>query len=123
MEEINCGAIRIADEVLADIAIKAALEVEGVVGVRQRIFDGAKNLVSGKVTITKGVTLAPTEAGLDITVQVAVRYGCKIQRVCATVQQDVADAIVDMTGIQVHYVNVAVVGIVAAKPNCKKLAK
>ena len=122
MEEINCGTIRIADEVLADIAIKAALEVDGVVAVRQRMFDGAKNLVSGKVTVTKGVILSPSEAGLDVTVQVAVRFGCKIQNICALVQEEVAEAIADMTGIQVCRVNVAVVGIVAVKRNCKKLA-
>ena len=122
MEEINCGTIRIADEVLADIAIKAALEVDGVIAVRQRMFDGAKNLVSGKVTVTKGVILSPSEAGLDVTVQVVVRFGCKIQNICALVQEEVAEAIGDMTGIQVRQVNVAVVGIVAVKRNCKKMA-
>lgn len=122
MEEINCGTIRIADEVLADIAIKAALEVDGVVAVRQRMFDGAKNLVSGKVTVTKGVILSPSDSGLDLTVQIAVRFGCKIQNICALVQEEVAEAIADMTGIQVRQVNVAVVGIVAVKRNCKKLA-
>lgn len=122
MEEINCGTIRIADEVLADIAIKAALEVDGVVAVRQRMFDGAKNLVSGKVTVTKGVILSPSDAGLDVTVQIAVRFGCKIQNICALVQQEVSEAIADMTGIQVRQVNVAVVGIVAVKRNCKKMA-
>ena len=122
MEEINCGTIRIADEVLADIAIKAALEVDGVVAVRQRMFDGAKNLVSGKVTVTKGVILSPSDAGLDVTVPIAVRFGCKIQNICALVQQEVSEAIADMTGIQVRQVNVAVVGIVAVKRNCKKMA-
>ena len=122
MELNNNGTIRISDEVIADIAIKSTLEVNGVVGVRQGVLDGAKNLVSGKVTIAKGVTLAPSEAGLDITVQIAVRYGCRIQDICSAVQQEVADAVSDMTGITVHHVNVVVVGIVASRVKCKKNA-
>lgn len=115
MENLENGAIRISDEVIADIAIKAALDVKGVVAVRQRIFDGAKNLVSGKVTISKGVTLAPTNAGLDITVQIAVRYGYKIQDVCSAVQREVAESVNDMTAITVRHVNVSVIGIVVPR--------
>ena len=115
MENFENNGIRISDEVIADIAIKAALDVKGVVGVRQRIFDSAKNLVSGKVSTVKGVTLAPTDLGLDITVQIAVRFGLKIQDVCAVVQREVADSITDMTGITVHNVNVSVVGIVVPR--------
>ena len=115
MDNCENGAIRISDDVIADIAIKAVLDVRGVVGVRQRMFDGAKNLVSGKVTISKGVTLSPTEFGLDITIQVAVRYGFKLRDVCAAVQREVSDAVADMTGMEVRRVNVAVVGIVVPK--------
>lgn len=123
MELNNNGAIRISDEVIADIAIKASLEVSGVVGVRQGVFDGARNLVSGNVTIAKGVTLAPAENGIDITVQIAVRFGCKIQEVCAAVQQEVAEAVTDMTGIAVRRVNVAVVGIVATRGSRRNSAQ
>lgn len=123
MEEIKNGAIRIADEVIADIALKAATEVEGVAGVRQRILDNAKNLVSSRNTVVKGVTLVPSDAGLELTVQITVLFGAKIQSVCANVQQEVAQAVTDMTGIEVRNVNVAVVGVVLAKQGCKKIVK
>ncbi len=124
MEEMKNGSIRIADEVIADIAIKAAQDVDGVAGIHQRrMLNNAKNLMAARGTFVKGVTLAPTEEGLDLTVQISVLFGSKVQKVCAAVQQEVADAVADMTGMDVRCVNVAVVGVVAAKPNCKKISK
>ena len=123
MEENKNGSIRISDEVIADIAIKAAKDVEGVASVHQRILDSAKRLVSSRADVVNGITLVPTEAGLDLTVQISVLFGVKIQDVCAAVQQEVADAVTDMTGITVRSVNVSVAGVVVAKPACKKSAK
>ena len=123
MEEINNGSIRIADEVIADIAIKAAQDVDGVASVHQRILNNAKNIMSSRVTFAKGVTLAPSELGLELTVQISVLFGSKVQAVCSAVQKEVAEAVADMTGINVRSVNVSVVGVVQPKPNCKKAAK
>ena len=123
MEEIKNGSIRIADEVIADIAIKAAEDVEGVAGVHQRLLNNAKNLMSSKVTFVKGVTLIPSEAGLELTVQISVLFGTKIQDVCAVVQHEVAEAVSDMTGIPVRNINVAVVGVAQTKSCVKKNTK
>lgn len=123
MEENRNGSIRISDEVIADIAIKAAKEVEGVANVHQRIFDSAKNLVSSRMTIVKGVTLLPSDSGLDLTVQISVMFGCKVQEVCAAVQREVAEAVSDMTGIVVRSVNISVIGVSVAKAGCKKSSK
>ncbi len=123
MEEVKNGSIRIADEVIADIAIKAAQDVEGVANVHQRLLNNAKSLMSSRVTFVKGVTLVPSENGLELTVQISVLFGSKIQDVCAVVQQEVAGAVSDMTGIEVKSVNVAVVGVAVAKPVVKKSMK
>ena len=123
MEEIKNSAIRIADDVIADIAIKTAQEIDGVSIVHPRLMNSIKNLVPSRANVVKGVVLTPTEAGLDITVQVSVLFGVKVQPVCSAVQQEVADAITDMTGIVVRSVNVCVVGVVVPKANCKKISK
>jgi len=121
MELNNNSAIRISDEVLADIAVKAALEVNGVAGVRQHLFSGARSLVNGKATNVSGVLLSASEKGMVVTVQIAVRFGVKIQDVCAQVQQAVAEAVSDMTGMEVASVNVVVVSVVATRrADCKK---
>lgn len=120
MEEIKNGSIRISDEVIADIAIHAAKEVEGVATVHQRTFENAKSLVSSRTPMVKGVTLVPSENGLDITIRISVLFGCKVPDVCAAVQQEVADAVADMTGIEVNNVNVSVVGLAVAKASAAK---
>lgn len=119
MEEIKNGSIRIADEVIADIAIKAAQDVKGVAGVYPRLLSHTKSLMSAKVPFVKGVLLAPSVAGLDLTIQISLRFGVKVQEVCAEVQKEVAEAVSDMTGIAVRNVNVAVVDVVQAKPGKK----
>ena len=123
MEEIKNGSIRISDEVIADIAIKAARDVEGVASVHQRLLENAKNLMSSHVTFVKGVTIAPSENGLELTVQISVLFGAKVQDVCVNVQREVADAVSDMTGISVCFVNVAVVGVALPKATNKKSSK
>ena len=123
MEEIKNGSIRISDEVIADIAIKATQDVEGVANVHQRLLENAKSLVSSQVTFVKGVTIAPSENGLELTVQISVLFGVKVQDVCVNVQREVAQAVSDMTGISVRSVNVTVVGVALPKTAPKKSTK
>ena len=111
MEEVKNGSIRIADEVIADIAIKAAQDVEGVANVHQRLLNNAKSLMSSRITFVKGVTLVPSENGLELTVQISVLFGSKIQDVCAVVQQEVAGAVSDMTGIEVKEVDIRIASV------------
>lgn len=123
MEEIKNGTIRISDEVIADIAIKAAQDVEGVASVQQRLLENAKNIMSSRVTFVKGVLLNPSEAGLELTVQISVLFGTKVQDVCAVVQREVKEAVADMTGISVSAVNVSVVSVSLPKAPAKKSSK
>ena len=123
MEEIKNGTIRISDEVIADIAIKAAQDVEGVASVQQRLLENAKNIMSSRVTFVKGVLLNPSESGLELTVQISVLFGTKVQDVCAVVQREVKEAVADMTGISVSAVNVSVVSVSLPKAPAKKSSK
>ena len=54
MEEIKNGSIRISDEVIADIAIHAAKEVEGVASVDKRTIEIAESLTSSRPRMVKG---------------------------------------------------------------------
>ena len=123
MEEIKNGTIRISDEVIADIAIKAAQDVEGVASVQQRLLENAKNIMSSRVTFVKGVLLNPSESGLELTVQISALFGTKVQDVCAVVQREVKEAVADMTGISVSAVNVSVVSVSLPKAPAKKSSK
>lgn len=115
----NHGFIRISDAVIADIAIRAAKDVEGVVSVNQGVWDSARNLISSNGKLIRGVHVVAADGALELTVQIAVRFGCKIPDVSAQVQESVTEAVADMTGFSIRAVNVSVVGVLPERESGK----
>lgn len=117
MTEINdikpaVGQIQIADEVIAIIAATAAQEVEGVVttqGGAISEFFGKKNNQSKGVK----VTVEGDEAKLEI--EVAIKYGTKLQQAAADIQEKVKNAVETMTGLAVTAVDVRISSVVTEK--------
>ncbi len=108
------GQIQIADEVIGDIAVTAALEVEGVtegVGSNKSIVE-----FFGRRSQTKCVRVSKEENEVILDMDIIVNFGTKIQIVAEEVQKKVKNAVETMTGIPVPVVNVAVSGIVKEKP-------
>ena len=108
------GQIQIADEVISDIAVTAALEVEGVT-------DGGagsnKSIVEffGRRGQTKCVRVSKEENEVILDMDIIVSFGTKVQVVAEEVQKKVKNAVETMTGISVPAVNVAVSGILKEK--------
>jgi uncharacterized alkaline shock family protein YloU len=115
MNENNCGSIKISEEVIASIAITAALEIDGTAKVHQKLLTSAKNIVGSIKATQKGVSLVTTDNGLDVTVQISVKNGYKIPDVAVAVQENVKEALMNMTGINVYRVNVIVSNVVEQK--------
>jgi len=109
MSENTNGKVKIADEVLANIAGTAVLEAEGVAGMSNQM-DFAGRL-RGKTS--KGINLSVNEEEVQITISIVVKTGVKIQEVALDVQQKVKNAIETMTGFAVTEVNIQVVGLAA----------
>lgn len=105
------GFIEISDEVVAAIAVTAALEVDGVCGNPTKGF--AEFL--GKKGYTKCTRLAREEGVLEIDLDLVVKFGAKVQMVAQSVQESVKNSIETMTGMEVSVVNVAVNGIMKEK--------
>ena len=106
------GQIQIADEVVGVIAVTAALEVEGVVaGVH------GKGIVEffGKKGHTKCVKIAKDENEAVLDMEIIVKFGTKVQKVAAEVQERVKSTVETMTGLNVAAVNVSVSGVVKEK--------
>ncbi len=104
------GEVLIANDVIATIACVAATEVEGVAAMSGNITNeiigklGVKNASKGaKIDLDNG----EVRAELSITMQ----YGYSIPKVCAQVQERVAAAIRNMTGLEVVEVNLHIVGV------------
>lgn len=110
INEIEENGIKIADDVVATIAGKAASEVKGVYSMSGG-FAGGISEVFGKKSYTKGIKVDNTEKDLKIDVNIIVEYGARIPDVAYEIQNRVKKAIESMTGLEVAEVNVHVQGV------------
>ena len=119
MEEKK-DTLKISDEVVAVITGVAASETEGVFSVGTGSFaSGWTELLGGKKNNAKGIKVVMGEGLVTIEIQLVVKYGVRITDVAASVQENVKNAVEEMTGFTVEKVDVRVVGIKAA-PEVKK---
>jgi uncharacterized alkaline shock family protein YloU len=109
-DQLQPGLIRISDDVVATIAGLAALDTPGIAAMSGGISEGLAKRLSGK-NVQKGVSVevGAVEAAIDL--RVIVNYGCRIQEVCHDLQDNVREAVENMTGLTVVEVNVKVEGV------------
>ena len=108
----SSGQVQIAGDVIASIARTAVLEAEGVAGMAGYFTGDLAGRLSRKKP-SKGVAIKVTDGDVNITVEIVVKSGTKIQSVAKDVQQKVKNAIETMTGFTANEVNVFVSGLVA----------
>lgn len=104
------GKIRISEDVIAQLAIKALTSVEGVLPANPGLM---ANLRLGRKTIN-GVRIAISETEspeIDIDVYITVKYGLRIPDVCWDVQEAIKDQVERFTGYAIKGVNIYVQGI------------
>ncbi|MEI7027180.1 Asp23/Gls24 family envelope stress response protein [Paenibacillus sp. y28] len=109
-EQEQTGNIRISDDVVATIAGLAALETPGISGMSGGISEGLAKRLSGK-NVQKGVSVEVGQVEAAIDLRVIVNYGSQIQDVCRDLQENVREAVENMTGLSVVEVNVKVEGV------------
>lgn len=104
------GEVRIADSVVANIALLAAKETEGV-------FDtvgNAANEIMTKVGVksaSKGVRVEIIDSVVSIDLALIMQYGYNIPNTCKKVQDKVKISIENMTGLEVSDVRIRIAGI------------
>ena len=108
--EIEENGIKIADDVIAIIAGKAASEVMGVYSMAGG-FAGGISEVFGKKSFAKGIKVDNSEKKLKIDVNIIVEYGSRIPDIAYEIQNRVKKAVENMTGLNVEEVNVHVQGV------------
>ena len=109
-DEKDGGEVLIANDVIATIACVAATEVEGVAAMSGNIT----NEIIGKLGVknsSKGARIDLDNGEVRAELSITMQYGYSIPKVCAVVQERVAAAIRNMTGLEVVEVNVHVVGV------------
>ena len=104
------GEVRIADSVVANIAILAAKETEGV-------FDAVGNAANeimtkvGVKSASKGVRVEIIDGVVNVDLALIMQYGFNIPNTCKKVQDKVKNSIENMTGLKVDDVNIRISGI------------
>ncbi len=110
VKEIEENGIKIADDVIAIIAGKAASEVTGVYSMSGG-FAGGISEVFGKKSYAKGIKVDNSDRKLKIDVNIIVEYGARIPDIAYEIQNRVKKAVENMTGLNVEEVNVHVQGV------------
>ncbi|MDQ0156437.1 Asp23/Gls24 family envelope stress response protein [Robertmurraya andreesenii] len=104
------GKIEIAPEVIEVIAGIAASEVEGVSQMRGNFASGVVERL-GKKNHGKGVKVELTEDGIKVDVYCLMKFGVSIPTVAQKVQDNIRQALLNMTALEAEEVNVHIVGI------------
>lgn len=104
------GKIRISEDVIAQLAIKALNSVEGVSpsspGIMANLRLGRKTINGVRISISDGET-----PEILVDAYIAVKYGLRIPDVCWDVQEAVKEQIERFTGYSIKGVNVYVQGV------------
>ena len=116
MEVTNSGAMKgslqISTDVISKIAKLATLEVEVIYSVSGNILSGKGFALVRKMPMQKPISVELNDDVAEISVNVVVKYGCKIPQLSEKVQENVKNAVQNMTCITVSKVNVIVTGVV-----------
>jgi len=103
------GSIHISEEAVAGIAGSAALEVDGVAGLRSGYSKDTER--SGSKALTKGVKVRTDNETLAIDLYLLARPDLPLANLGTEVQQAVKSAVEAATAVQVQCVNVAICGV------------
>lgn len=114
-QETNLGKVEIAPEVIEVIAGIAATEVEGVAAMRGNFAAGVVERL-GKKNHGKGVKVELTNEGIVVDVYVLMHFGVSIPSVAQGIQDNIRQALLTMTGLDLKEVNVHVVGVTFDTP-------
>ncbi len=104
------GKVEIAPEVIEVIAGIAASEVEGVSQMRGNFATGVVERL-GKKNHGKGVKVELTETGIKVDVYCLMKFGVSIPAVAQKIQDNIRQALLNMTALDAEEVNVHIVGI------------
>ncbi|MEK3991131.1 MULTISPECIES: Asp23/Gls24 family envelope stress response protein [Robertmurraya] len=104
------GKVEIAPEVIEVIAGIAASEVDGVSQMRGNFALGVVERL-GKKNHGKGVKVELGEDGIKVDVYCLMKFGVSIPTVAQKVQDNIRQALLNMTALDAKEVNVHIVGI------------
>lgn len=123
VKETEINGIKISEDVVAQIAGKAASEVPGVAGMSGGIVGGFSEMFGGKKNFSKGVKVQVGEKETTIDLFIIVEYGARIPDIAWEIQNKVKTVVESMTGLKVVDINIHVQGLNLPKEEKKEEKK
>lgn len=108
------GSVKIADDVIARIAVLAALEVDGVSAMAGNYTSDVLEKVSRK-NLSKGAKVVIGASDVKVDLALMMAYGYNIPATCQQAQTKVKTSIENMTGLEVTDVDIRIAGITMPK--------
>ncbi|MBR5406215.1 MAG: Asp23/Gls24 family envelope stress response protein [Lachnospiraceae bacterium] len=104
------GEVRIADDVVGNIAAIAATEIDGVAGT---VSNAPKEVLKkmGIRSRSKGVRVVIEDGAVTVDLALIMKYGFNIPVTSKQVQERVRTSVENMTGLTVLNVGIRIVGI------------
>ncbi len=108
--ERTLGRVQLAPEVLEVIIGIATNEVQGVAHTRGNFATGVAEKL-GRTQHGKGVKTNWDASGLTIDIFCVVQYGFSVREVAENIQEQVRNAIFNMTSLKTKEINIHITGI------------
>ncbi|MCR5649980.1 MAG: Asp23/Gls24 family envelope stress response protein [Lachnospiraceae bacterium] len=108
LDSKSIGEVKIADDVVASIAVLAAREVEGfddMAGNTTRLMNAVK------AKQPKGVRVDVVNNMVRVDLVARLKYGYNVRETSAKLQEKIKSAIETMTGLDVTNVNIRIAGV------------
>lgn len=110
MSQNGLGSIEIAPEVIEVIAGIAASEIDGVASMRGNFATGVVERF-GKKSHGKGVKVDLSNDQVIVDVYCVLNFGVSIPKVAKQIQDNIHQALLNMTGLETNEINIHVVNI------------
>ena len=104
------GKIEIAPEVIEVIAGIAASEIDGVATMRGNFAAGVVERL-GKKNHRKGIRVDLSDNQIKIDVYCILNFGVSIPKVAQSIQENIRQALYNMTGLETDEVNIHIVNV------------
>ncbi len=105
------GDVRISDEVVANIAVIAAGEIDGVSYVVGNMKPNELKNIVGMKNYSKDIRVEVCDRIVSVDMAIAVKYGFSLPKVGKAVQERVRSSIENMTGLEVSDINVRIASV------------
>ena len=106
----NVGEVQITEDVIAIIAGLAATEVDGVYSMAGGITNELVSML-GRKNLSAGVEIECGDGAVSVAISLIIKYGYTVPDVTGRVQENVANAIKNMTGLEVTKVDINVTNV------------